>query len=175
VARGATEKTIAVADASFLIGISVVRQWETLRALVDKLYVTPTVWQEVVLQGQGRPGAQEVKQIDFIEQRSVQKTAMLQMLSAFLDPGEAETLALAQETGCSVVFIDELRGRKAATAAGLLPMGIVGFLIAAKQNGLIQEVRPLLETLLRHGFRLSTKVIDTALQQAGEKLEPNVE
>ena len=39
----------AVADASFLIGVSVISQWETLEALTETLYVADEVWAEVVV------------------------------------------------------------------------------------------------------------------------------
>ena len=40
---------IAVADASFLIGVSVIDQWRTLEALIGTLYVADEVWTEVVI------------------------------------------------------------------------------------------------------------------------------
>ena len=43
----------AVADASFLIGVSVINQWETLEALIETLYVADEVWTEVVVRGIG--------------------------------------------------------------------------------------------------------------------------
>lgn len=56
-ALGEREKIIAVADASFLIGISIVQQWKVLAEMVERIYVAPAVWEEVVVKGQGKPGA----------------------------------------------------------------------------------------------------------------------
>jgi hypothetical protein len=57
------EKIRAVADASFLIGLALIKQWGLLSQMVDELYVSPAVWEEVILLGQGKPGAKEIKGI----------------------------------------------------------------------------------------------------------------
>ena len=49
-------KLIAVADASFVIGISLCEQWDTLKVLVETLIIADEVWKEVVERGEGRPG-----------------------------------------------------------------------------------------------------------------------
>lgn len=49
-------KLIAVADASFVIGISLCEQWDTLKVLVETLIIADEVWEEVVKRGEGRPG-----------------------------------------------------------------------------------------------------------------------
>jgi predicted nucleic acid-binding protein len=66
------------------------------------------------------------------------------------------------------VFLDDLKARKAAQKSGLRTMGVAGFLLAAKQKGLVQEIRPLLEELLKNGFRLSQTLMETVLKRAGE-------
>ena len=48
-------KLIAVADASFVIGISLCEQWDTLKVLVETLIIADEVWKEVVERGEGRP------------------------------------------------------------------------------------------------------------------------
>ena len=170
-AIGEAEKIEAVADASFLIGLCLISQWKLLAAVVKRLYVAPAVWEEVVVRGQGRPGVQELRQASFIERRPAKNRKAVEMLRVFLGPGEAEALIVAQEVACSAVFVDDLRARKAAQAAGLRTVGVAGFLLAAKQRGLIQEVRPFLEALQQQGFRLSRALIEAVSREAGEALQ----
>ncbi len=167
-AIGEAKKVTAVADASFLIGLCLISQWKLLAAVVERLYVTPAVWEEVVVRGQGRPGVKELQQASFIERHSAKNRKAVEMLQVFLGPGEAESLIVAQEMACSVVFVDDLRARKAAQAAGLRTVGVAGFLLSAKQRGLIQEIRPLLEALQQRGFRLSRTLIEAVFREAGE-------
>lgn len=122
----------------------------------------------VLVSGQGRPGSKEIQQSEFIEKHQVRNRQAVEMLKVFLGPGEAETLVLAQELACSVVFVDDLKARKVAQEAGLRTVGVAGFLLAAKQKGLVQEIRPLLEKLLQRGFRLSQVLLERVLKEAGE-------
>ena len=158
----------AVADASFVIGVSVIGQWKTLEASIETLYIADAVWEEVVIRGVGKPGATELPQAAFVERRTVSNTQAVAMLTTTLDKGEAETVVLATELGVTTVFLDDLRGRKVAQSAGLQVIGIAGFLLFAKLSGKIEAVRPLLLQLQQKGFRLSSKLIDAVNKRAGE-------
>lgn len=48
-----------------------------------------------------------------------------------------------------MVIIDELTARKVVIMMGLPIMGAVGLLIQAKRTGLIKEVKPLLDEMIR--------------------------
>ncbi len=165
----ATDNLIAVADASFVIGVSVCGQWDTLNALVETLIIADAVWEEVVAQGKGKPGQKELQQATFVERRTVSNTDTVVMLTATLDKGEAETLVLATELGVSTVFMDDLRGRKIAQSVGLQTIGVAGFLLLAKNKKRIQEVRPFLLQLHQKGFRLSGRLVNEILKTAGEE------
>ena len=158
----------AVADASFLIGVSVIGQWKTLEALIETLYVADEVWTEVVVRGVGKPGARELSQAAFVARRTVSNTQAVAMLTPTLDKGEAETVVLATELGVATVFLDDRRGRKVAQSAGLQVIGIAGFLLFAKRSAKIEAVQPLLLQLNQKGLRLSSKLIDVVSRQAGE-------
>ena len=62
-----------------------------------------------------------------------------------LDIGEAEAIALAVEIQADQVLIDERRGRLVASRLNLRYTGILGILVEAKSQGLIAEVKPLLD------------------------------
>ena len=163
-------KLVAVADASFAIGISLCQQWDTLKALVETLIIAEKVWEEVVERGEGRPGEKELRQATFVGRQTVSNTSAVTMLMATLDKGEAETLVLATELGVTNVFVDDLRGRKVAQSLGLRAVGVAGFLLFAKKKGKIRAVRPLLLQLQQKGFRLSSRLIDAVLEDASETL-----
>lgn len=86
-----------------------------------------------------------------------------------LDPGEAETIALAVECQPAWVLMDEREGRHTAQRLGIKTVGVVGVLITAKARGLIPQVGPLLEQLRQKaGFFLSDRVIHDARAFCGE-------
>ena len=86
-----------------------------------------------------------------------------------LDPGEAAVITLAIEHNARLVIIDEQRARRYAQHLGLSVKGTVGVLLEAKENGLIEHIKPLLTQMQTNGIYLGESVIDEALQQAGEK------
>lgn len=46
--------------------------------------------------------------------------------------------------------------------------GVLGLLLAAKNRAMITAVRPFIEDLSKQGFRLSKKMTERALKEAGE-------
>lgn len=86
-----------------------------------------------------------------------------------IQPGEAAVLALAEERDAHLVIIDERKARQKAKEIGLPVKGAVGVLLEAKENGLIELIKPLLTQMQTNGIYLGKSVIDEALQQAGEK------
>ena len=65
--------------------------------------------------------------------------------------------------------MDERLGRAVALRHGLKRMGLVGVLLEAKQAGIIDAVRPVLNDLVeRAGFYLHRSVYERAVQDAGE-------
>ena len=85
-----------------------------------------------------------------------------------LDIGETAVLALAEELNARLVIIDEKKARKKASTLGLAVKGTVGVLLEAKQNGLIDVIKPLLRELQANDMYLGDAIINEALQQAGE-------
>ncbi len=162
-----------VADASFLIGICLIDQLSLLEKVVGKVYVAPAVWQEGVVQGAGRPGAQQVVAASFIECHPIADMATAESLKASLGSGEAETLILARELGCSVVLMDDLEARRTAEREGLHPVGLLGFLLEAKRRGAVDRIAPFIHSLAASNFRMGKKLIEKVLKAAGETGDPH--
>ena len=81
---------------------------------------------------------------------------MLNLLLTFLDKGEAEAIALAAERPPARLLLDEADGREAARRLGIPVVGTVGILAAARRDGQIQRLQPILDDLIqRHRFRLA--------------------
>jgi predicted nucleic acid-binding protein len=89
-----------------------------------------------------------------------------------LDPGETMVLALAlarRAAGDDVeVAPDEKRGRRAAEALGLPPVGTAGLPLRAKADGRVAAVAPLLDELEGHGMYLGGELRRAILDLAGE-------
>ena len=148
---------VVISDASCLIALERIRAMPILLQLFGKVIVTDEVAAEY---GHELP--------EWIEIRTVTNRQMQHELELMLDPGEASAITLALETPNSVLIIDEYKGRKAASRAGLRIVGTVGVFLLAKEAGLISLVKPYLEQLKQVDFRLSRALLKKALQEAGE-------
>lgn len=160
-----------VCNSSILIALSAIGQLNLLRKRCEgaELLIPKAVWREVVEEGKGQPGAQEVATADWIKVEVVKSQALLKLLLTQLDWGEAEAITLAQEKEADLVFLDEKEARELAERLGLRLLGTVGLLIWAKREGLIGSVQEQLDALQeKAGFRLSLELYNWALREAGE-------
>jgi predicted nucleic acid-binding protein len=156
-----------IADSGPLIALARVGQLDLLPRLFQVVRIPEAVMREVT-QGaaEGRPGASEVRSAPWIEVVGVSAaaTAGYELL---VDAGEAAAIALAKSEG-GLLLMDDDRGRRLAIRLGLAVKGTLGILIVAKRRGHIPTVRPLLEGLVANGIRLSVKLVEATLREAGE-------
>ena len=94
---------------------------------------------------------------------------LLERLLLQLDEGEAYAITLAVELSADWLIIDELKGRKVAATLAINITGLAGILILAKQEGHLNEIKPLLDLILtKTSFRMSTALIEHILKAANE-------
>jgi hypothetical protein len=86
-----------------------------------------------------------------------------------LGQGELEAMALYRKLLADELLLDDQRARKVARFNGMRVIGSVGVLLAARQRGHIQALRPLLESIRRSGIHISDALVAQALRLAGER------
>ena len=87
---------------------------------------------------------------------------------AALDRGEAAVIQLALEQGLSRISLDEVKGRRIATALGLRVVGSLGLVARAKILGIIPAIRPLIERAMRDGVHYNSDLVERVLSSVGE-------
>lgn len=158
---------IIVSNAGPLIALAKIERFELLRELFGKLYIPQAVYDEVVVMGAGKAGANETGQAvgGWIEVQEVKDLVMVKSLLTKLGKGESEAIALALETKADLVLLDGHKARSTAEFMGLNMTGTIGMLSRAQKKGLISDLRPLLDELRVRAFRLSDKVYAEILRE----------
>lgn len=148
---------IVIADSSCLIALLNIGRLELLQQVYGRIVTTHTV-------------AEEVKQElpDWISMIKIKNEDFHALMRRQLDPGEASALALAHEVANPLLILDDLAARKIAEKLGFPIIGTLGVLEEAKMQGILPEVRPLLDALKRVNFRISKFLEESVLRRAGE-------
>ena len=162
----------AVSNSSPLIHLAAIGSFALLRDFFEEIRLPPAVWREVVEEGRGRPGAEEVEQAaerGWLRVVALRDAALATSLKRTLDDGEAEAIALAVQEKADCVLLDESDARKAAEVQGLTKTGVIGLLIRAKRQGRIASLRERLSCLRDEaGFWIDDSLYQAALQAACE-------
>ena len=82
----------------------------------------------------------------------------------------AEAIILAKELNADLLILDEKLARDYAKKLNVKITGTLGVLLKAKELGLVDTVRELLDILVKKGVWLSPKLIEKVLNLAGEQL-----
>jgi predicted nucleic acid-binding protein len=126
------------------------------------------VYDEVVVKGVGKPGADELRDAPWIETHEVADRDIVARLRVIRDTGESEAITLAREVEADLLILDDEAARNTARAEGLKVVGLLAFLILAKERGMISHIKPLLEALKRQSFFIGDDLYHHILRQAGE-------
>jgi predicted nucleic acid-binding protein len=164
-----------IADSGPLIHLSMVQQFHLLKQLFPQIATIPQVVEEVVTQGKGRPGADELQRAIQDKWISIAPVPDLTMVQSLMAPNLSETdsavIASALAIKATAVLADDSAVRRLAEREGLPVIGTIGILTHARVNGLVGQLKPLLDQLITEGCYLdpSGRVYQDALKRAGER------
>jgi predicted nucleic acid-binding protein len=166
---------VVVSDASPLICLSALRQFNLLRLLYGAVLVPAAVWQEVTrvpaFSSTATPqAATDAHAAGWLQVATASNRPLVTQLETTLDAGEAEAIALAVERKPSLLLIDERDGRQVARTLDVPFTGTLGVLLRAKALGHAPAIKPLLTELVQqHNFRLHPDLVQKVLVEAGEE------
>jgi len=148
-----------------LIALADIGQLDLLRKLYTEIMIPGAVDYEIM----SEPARTLVSAADWIKVMNITGMVQKSSFSSRLHSGEIEVILLAQETAADLLIIDDNAAKKTAKFLGFTVTGTMGVLLRAKREGLINEVKPLLEELIKDGLFVSPAVQNYVLEQAGEK------
>lgn len=148
-----------ISNSSPLIGLERIGHLQLLESLFGTVVVPPAVVREV-----GATASLPV----WIEQRTLTQVVGPRILSTSLGAGESEAISLALELQARLLILDDRPARRLAQALQIPVIGTVGILLAAKHRSLLPAVRPSLDALIQQEFRISPRLYEQILIDAGE-------
>ncbi len=148
-----------------LIALAGIGQLDLLRQLYSEITIPRAVYHEII----SEPARSLVSAAEWVKVEKINGTIQKSAFSSRLHAGEIEVIMLAQEAGADLLIMDDNAAKKTAKYLGLTVTGTMGVLLRAKKEGLIPEVKPLLEGLINDGLYVSPTVQSYVLEQAGEK------
>lgn len=100
---------IAVSNSSPLIFLARLNYFPLLNRLFSRLIISPEVYKEVVISGEGMPGATEVANSSWIESRPLRDHEALRALLKKhpFGAGELSAILLAKECAAEAVLLDD--------------------------------------------------------------------
>ena len=161
---------IAVSDSSPLIALARIGRLNLLRSLFGRVLIPDAVYEEVVVSGAGLPGANEVRDAEWIETYSGPDDAVSYLAAegAGLGEGEAATIRLAKQLSADIAILDDAKARRVALAAGLTITGSIGILELGFRRGLVKDLRTAYVDLLKQGIRFDLGLLRESLARFGQ-------
>ena len=104
-----------VADAAPVIAFARIGRLALLRQVVEELTVPDAVYDDLVVKGQGKPGADEVAESTWIRQKSIRERDAVVHFPPVLGAGEREAIVLAEEQHATLLTDDQRAGGRGRT------------------------------------------------------------
>ena len=149
--------SIVISDTSSLILFDKIGEFELLNKVYDLVVTTPQI-------------AVEFRELlpDWIHIVDVKDKKYQEFLETQIDWEEASAIALAKEIDNSILLLDDLKARKLAGKLNLKFTGTLGVFHKAKELGIVDKIKPLIDKLLMTNFRISENIILELLKMNNE-------
>ena len=148
---------IVISDTSTLILFHKIDELNLLQRVYGELVTTREIAEEF---GETLP--------NWIEIKTASDKKYQTFLETQVDLGEASAIALAADYEDVLLLLDDLKARKLANKLNFKISGTLGVIHRAKQLGLIDKVKPLIDKLLLTDFRIADNIVKEILKLNNE-------
>ncbi len=152
------EYNVVIADTTCFILLDKIGKLEILQQLFTTITTTATIAKEF-----GKPLPSWVNIVTATD------THYQEILEVEVDAGEASAIALSFEFEKPLLILDDFKARKLATKLHLHFTGTFGIFLKARDAGIIEAVKPILQLVQQTNFRFSEVVFKNILKDAGEE------
>jgi predicted nucleic acid-binding protein len=163
------KRLLVISNSSPIMNLAIIGQLHLVQELFGKIIIPKEVWSELITEGKGKPGTNEIEKVKWIKVEEVKNNSLVKTLTKDLDVGESAAIALAIEKKADLLLLDETDARNLAEFYNLAKTGVIGILMKAKKRSLIKEIKPMLDKLRIHAhFWIKPDLYDAILSEMGE-------
>lgn len=155
---------IVIADTGAIISLIHIGKLNLIEEVFGKFYISKAVWIE--LNNYDNPSFERSKLINL--ESCVKEISSKNYLLPLMDYGEAESSILYEELNADYLLIDDNKARKIAESFNINCIGTLGLLLKAREKGLITELKPVFEQLLKFGRYFSVNLLNNILTHIEE-------
>lgn len=160
---------IVVSDTSPVLNLARIGRLGLLPSLYHQVLIPAAVYSELTGSRNDLPPAVDLASMPWLIVAAAADQNLVRELRGNLDRGEAEAIVLAIERRADLLLVDERRGRRFATAAGLTVTGLLGVVVKAKRAALIDLAKPVLDELVQVArFWIGPDLYEEVLRELGE-------
>ncbi len=161
---------IIISDTSALSALLRLGYLDIMPNLFGEVIISDKVFSELEALDALNINMEPLLTANWLKIKTATSGTLLSYLSKILDAGEAHSIALSVELDADRLIIDERKGRRVAEGLQIKCMGLGGVLVRAKDEGLIDVVKPILDRLQGEiGFYMSQRLRNSVLALANEQ------
>lgn len=152
-------RKVVIADSSPIIALGNHGYLHLLKELYGEIYIPKAVYDEIVNQKHNEL-ISIINEADWIRVMVVLNKNRITNFPEHLHSGEREAIILYENLNADLIILDDNKARMFAEKIGQTATGVLGILIRAKNEGLIENAGLIVEELVADGFYLSQELID---------------
>ncbi|MDD5434863.1 MAG: DUF3368 domain-containing protein [Nitrospira sp.] len=159
-----------VCDTNIIIDFSKIGQLNLIKEVFDEVLIPHEVKEELMAGEADGVEDADLKKVltEWISIKTIKDRFAYENLKIHIDKGEAASIILYKETNADLLAINDLKARGIARALEVRIIGTLGILLLAKDRGLINEIKPIMEKLRTIGAYISSSLYNRILKDAGE-------
>jgi hypothetical protein len=156
---------LIVADSSALIALATCDGLDLLLQVYEDIKIPEAVYAEIV--------APEKSYADVLGKFLVGRVVKVQPIQkkfviTGLGRGEIEAMSLYNQISADILLIDDQKARSIAEQNNITCIGVLGFLVIAKQKGVVAKIKPCIQKLKDSPIYYGDELLKRVLQIAKE-------
>jgi len=159
---------IVIINSTPIIALASIDSLYLLKELYKEVYIPKAVYDEICAKQGSKAQIEIVRAREWIQVRQIENVESKKFFRVQLHDGEVEVMILGKELGADLLVIDDYIAREYAKYLDFKITGTLGVILKAKEKGLIEKVKPFMDSLIQNRIYIGNKVYEGVLKLTGE-------